>query len=90
MKCKVKTKDENETHIYVVYEPIGASRRLDVVDGMVDISELQKTKYYKYVTGIKHTDGSTYYELVLNEEGQSLWAQERREIGEWLNKYGCD
>lgn len=88
MKIKVQPKDANEKYIYVVYEPIGIARQLDVIEGMVDLSELQKTKYYKYVTGIK--EGRTDYELVLNEEGQSLWAQERREIGEWMNKYGCD
>lgn len=88
MKCKVQPQDIDKEYIYVEYEPIGIARRMYITDGMVDLSELSGTKYGKYITGLS-CDGR-FYSIALNAEGQALWAQERREIGEWMNKYGCD
>lgn len=90
MKIKVQPKDANEKYICVVYEPIGIARQLDVIEGMVDLSELQKTKYYKYVTGLSYDDKWDSYTVSLSEEGQALWKEEEASISRWMAKWGCD
>ena len=86
---KVQPKDMDKDCIYVKYEPM-SSRRLSVVDGKIDLSLLEDTKYGKYIIGLSYDDKWDSYTIALSEEGQALWKEEEESISRWMAKWGCD
>lgn len=90
MLQELPQKDASKSEVFVSYEPIGICMRLQVVDGKIDLSILQKTKYGNYITGISPRLDDDKYDVVLTPEGKELWDKERVRIGEWMIKWGCN
>lgn len=80
--------DIERGYIYVSFEPIGASRRVDIVDGAPNLASLADTKYGKYIIGLSYDDKWDSYTITLDEEGQQLWNEELVRIREYFNKWG--
>lgn len=90
MWIEVQPKDREKKYIFVKYLPIGGSKRFFIVDGKIDLSLLDDTKYGKYVIGLAYDDKWDSYTIALSEEGQALWKEEEAEISRWMAKWGCD
>ena len=90
MWIEVQPKDRDKKDIFVKYLPIGGCKRFFIVDGKIDLSLLDDTKYGKYVTGLSYDDKWDSYAIVLSEEGQALWEAEEASISRWMAKWGCD
>ena len=89
MWIEVQPKDRDKKDIFVKYLPIGACKMFFIVDGKIDLSLLDDTKYGKYIIGA-YDDKWDSYTIALSEEGQALWKEEEASISRWMAKWGCD